>query len=512
VSALSSLGSARDPSRPSASRGAAEDGNQSDRRLDVTSAQRLREQQSKSALEQELYQLSPFSFIDKVIANPYTEEFVYLNPRGPYDLQIVRHDQINPSNYCTMSRAGMTHFYQNETDFTSLDQWEREYYLYTRMMEIDFFKKFRAWKTFYFWKKYIRRTKHAKCKKILQDNLYILSPYLRPSLLHLRKLCWEASQWNIFKLLPNHTLTLEQFREAQEMQKQEIAVALEQLQAGVRSAVLEACDTDLRQFLVDNGFRKARSDASRFDDLQVDEDYPQKISHAEKAAIKSKCRKLFKFILLADYLVIDTLVTLSFERTRDLLRFIQRKPMLPDSTQQGKAKRRAGKDDKNIETPIFQVELRLDELHEFGGALRHVLTFAPELQDYQTTMEHTVVSGVRRVMAPRRLVADPEFAQYTHVTHEEQDDDQAVEFKVELMVLQDPVFLDVKSAIRQSLSDAFDQAATQAKELDKYRDLFTENCAFDISRYADEPVARLSELIAKYQAQVCCHRAVTLYT
>jgi len=228
---------------------------------------------------------------------------------------------------------------------------------------------------------------------------------------------------------------------------------------------------------------------------------------------------------------------------------------------------------------------------------------------FQTTMEHTVVSGVRRVMAPRRLVADPEFAQYTHVTHEEQDDDQvqrfrilgvhcsvvllwsvvhriarccsrtpcsscvllpqAVEFKVELMVLQDPgeialpvavrscsglsfpfwlavqcaphwtvsltVFLDVKSAIRQSLSDAFDQAATQAKvghvspsvvlkcicvptclhrpqELDKYRDLFTENCAFDISRYADEPVARLSELIAKYQAQVCCHRAVTLYT
>ena len=61
---------------------------------------------------------------------------------GAYDLQIVKHDQIDHQNYYTMSRAGVTHFYHTETDFTSLDQWEREYFLYTKMMEIPFFKKF----------------------------------------------------------------------------------------------------------------------------------------------------------------------------------------------------------------------------------------------------------------------------------------------------------------------------------------------------------------------------------
>ena len=45
-----------------------------------------------------------------------------------------------------MSRAGVTHFYQTETDFTSLDQWEREYFLFTKMMEIPFFRRFRMWK------------------------------------------------------------------------------------------------------------------------------------------------------------------------------------------------------------------------------------------------------------------------------------------------------------------------------------------------------------------------------
>ena len=47
-------------------------------------------------------------------------------------------------------------------DFTSLDQWEREYFLYTKMMEIPFFKKFRMWKAFYFWKVLIRKTKSNK--------------------------------------------------------------------------------------------------------------------------------------------------------------------------------------------------------------------------------------------------------------------------------------------------------------------------------------------------------------
>jgi dynein heavy chain len=79
-----------------------------------------------ASAQYEKYLMSPFSFIDKAIDSPYTEEFVYLNPRGPYDLLIVKHESIDPTNYYTMSRAGVTHFFQTETDFTSLDQWERE--------------------------------------------------------------------------------------------------------------------------------------------------------------------------------------------------------------------------------------------------------------------------------------------------------------------------------------------------------------------------------------------------
>ena len=271
--------------------------------------------------EYEKYLRSPFSFIDKVIESPYTEEFVYLNPRGAYDLEIVKHDNIVSTNYYTMSRAGVTHFYHTDTDFTSLDQWEREYFLYTKMMEIPFFKKFRMWKAFYFWKVHIRRTKSDKCRKILDENLYILNPYLRDSLIQLRGLCVNAGKWTLFKVDPKNTLTLAEFREAQEIQKQVVVEMLEKLNQDVRAIVLEACDVDLREFLISNGFRK---DAAKVDEMNND-DYPQKISHAEKAAIRTKCRKLTKYIRVADYFVIDTLVSLCMDRTTDVLKFVERR-------------------------------------------------------------------------------------------------------------------------------------------------------------------------------------------
>ena len=93
----------------------------------------------------------------------------------------------------------MTHFYHTETDFTSLDQWEREFFLFTKMMKIEFFENFRLWKGFYFWKKLIRQTKTLKYSRFLTDNLYILNAVLRKSLIDLKDECYLTSQWGIYR-------------------------------------------------------------------------------------------------------------------------------------------------------------------------------------------------------------------------------------------------------------------------------------------------------------------------
>lgn len=289
---------------------------------------RPQEPSSKSSAEYEKYLRSPFSFIDKVIESPYTEEFVYLNFRGPYDMYIVKHASIDPQNYCTMSRAGVTRFFRQETDFTSLDQWEREYFLFTKMMEIPFFHKFRMWKAFYFWKKLIRTSKSNKCRKYLTENLYILNPYLRSSLVELKSLCWQAGKWNLFQYTESKSVTLATFMKQQEEQRELIEKKLEDLNAEVRAIVLRACDVDLREFLINNGFRKSKADLKNSAEKIQEDIYPQKVSHAEKAAIRTKCRNLTKFIRLADYFVIDSLITLCRDRAVDLLAFLNEKTRL----------------------------------------------------------------------------------------------------------------------------------------------------------------------------------------
>ncbi len=50
-----------------------------------------------------------------MLADPRSEEFVYLNAAGPYDLVIVRHNEINPEHYYTMSRSGVIQHFQART-------------------------------------------------------------------------------------------------------------------------------------------------------------------------------------------------------------------------------------------------------------------------------------------------------------------------------------------------------------------------------------------------------------
>jgi dynein heavy chain len=48
----------------------------------------------------------------------------------------------------TISARGIIHFVDNEAYFISLEEWEREYRLYSELRKIKFFKNYRKWKNF----------------------------------------------------------------------------------------------------------------------------------------------------------------------------------------------------------------------------------------------------------------------------------------------------------------------------------------------------------------------------
>lgn len=47
-----------------------------------------------------------------------------------------------------MSSKGVAHFWDGVSEFVGLDQFERDYFLYTQLMRLRMFRQFKLWKAF----------------------------------------------------------------------------------------------------------------------------------------------------------------------------------------------------------------------------------------------------------------------------------------------------------------------------------------------------------------------------
>ena len=348
------------------------------------------------------YTSSPFSFIDYARSHPTTDEFVYCRSvaGSPYDMRIVPFAQIKgETHYYTMSRVGVTEFNgAQSTTFTSLSQWEREHKLYVRIRSMTFFKTFRLSRVFRRWTKFIRTDKMNRCRAVLKANLYILSPTLRPSLILLKARCFDASKWPIFavgadvngglkgeKSANKKLQTLTHFEHNQTAMQSTIGALISSMADDCKEIVLSACQCELDAFLTENGFRK-NSAAKSFDSAGF------RVSHAERAAHRSKCRSLTKFIRLVDYLIRDTMTTLAIDRTNELKSMMNRQTSNNANAQTEQTLKRSSHRSQSVSyrhhnhaghsddshSPLFSVELLQNQRE---------LAFSPDLLTFQNTVQ-----------------------------------------------------------------------------------------------------------------------------
>lgn len=198
------------------------------------------------------------------------------------------------------------------------------------------------------------------------------------------------------------------------------------------------------------------------------------------------------------------------DRTDDVLEFVERRSEMQLKAQaqaraaaeeekkgkpQNQMPARGGKDKKIVEKPLFSTDLILSQATQD-------LKFSPELEDFQQALESAIDSAVKKIMAPKRLISDPDFLVYTNQNTEEGDDDQSVEFKLEAMVLQDPGFIEVKHSIKTGLANAFEKAFEYAQKFRHYSEIFVENEATDIFAMKDSTIDNFASLVIKYEEQI----------
>lgn len=66
------------------------------------------------------------------------DSFLYLRrvDSNPYNLALTNHAHINPDDYYTVSRLGITHFAHNSSEFMPMEKFERENYIYSLIVKV----------------------------------------------------------------------------------------------------------------------------------------------------------------------------------------------------------------------------------------------------------------------------------------------------------------------------------------------------------------------------------------
>ena len=300
-------------------------------------------------------------------------DFLYLKGDSDavsvYDLHVVNHDEVTADgksgmggSYWTMSRAGLTQFFhskpdaigpdaQKDPEFTDLEIWERDFHIFNVIQGIRFFKQYPMWKSFRMWSKGMKRRKMQHGSRSLNQKLFLLNDTLRTSMSQLRRLCVDVSQLGLFTMptkekpivmdgagaagstddggsggalagIRGMSLgggakkdlwqppTVEIFLKEQVKKRALLADWLIDFSDDVRALVRSACDQVLDAFLARN---------------HIEADHP--MTFTEKAALRTECRRLVKFVRLCDMLIRDTLLEVGIESTEALLEYLH--PSVP---------------------------------------------------------------------------------------------------------------------------------------------------------------------------------------
>ncbi|OQR87427.1 dynein heavy chain [Achlya hypogyna] len=470
------------------------------------------------------------------------DSFLYLVSveDNPYKLVVVGHDAIDPTNYCTMSRAGITHCRDGVPEFTHLETFEREHYMYSLVRQIPFFLKYRKWKQFRTWKTNVRACKTLLCKHVLQHDLFILRPSLHDALMTLRQQCYEMGQLRIFAVDARRTSTLGEFSEKQQAQMVATDARIDTFVAAIVETTRATCNAFLREFLVSNGFTTAEqipadvsavlahlTQAPESDDDDDDDDGPvarrpvakatwangRVVTFTERAAMRTQCRRVTKFVRLVEFFVVDAYLLLGIASTEYLLgemHTIVNRVLAEAVAKPAPKPKLLILNAPPPAVPLFRVEvhLHLTTLHD--QSIRSQLLFDPSCDELRAEMEGVVAAGLKAATSRPRLMADTVFKPYVQPTLDEiSGGELSAGLNLDMMVMEDASFQDMLGRISLVVTKAYDGLSHFTKGLAIFQSQYIANLAFmKVAADVDHPanLARsiddLRDQLETYEAQI----------
>ncbi|KAL1282482.1 hypothetical protein QQF64_001285, partial [Cirrhinus molitorella] len=462
---------------------------------------------------------SPLDIVQTIRNNPHLG-FLYVTSAAPkssirfdtYNLKIATFDNINKSDYYTVSTHAVMHYCGSEVDCLPLERWEQEYQYHRKLLRIPVFALFRKWKAFRVWCTNVRYKKTSKCRRSLQENLFILNESLRPALVDIKEMCYHISDMPLCRIEKDHTYTLKEFESAQYKQLEEVSSRLEKF----RELVMEVARSACRNALKESGHTPDYGDSETDGNEEfaspafglLFEDSPQKMSYTQQANKSYHCKRLTCFIKLADYLIVNTTHMLVVNSVSKLLSVFQEHithtPSLTLIQGWAGGETSLDSDEKIIPEhnvtasyqPMFITELMLDT---------HSLSYQPSTDDFQECVAEITGQFEKTVLSLDSLLQDTYFDAFTQPIINKKVEEKTCGDGPSLEeILEDDAYLqDIILKIKQSIQLAFDTASVYAHTFEPFRMFYKENEDLDLEalREQDHEVAFFGNSLDKYHRE-----------
>ena len=349
----------------------------------------------------------------------------------------------------------------------------------------------------------------------MNKNLFFLNDILSGVLLKVRRLCLEVSKWRLFSRESKETYKLEYFAEVQAQKRRHVGAWVAEFSDDVKALVRAACDRVLDRFLDEN---KVQAD--------------HKMSFMERAALRSECRQLTKFIRLCDFMVKDTLLNMAVDSVRELHHML-----LPSETEIAgtilyKSENEAVKhprQPKGKVMPLLEMKVSVEEMtsqrssaegnngdeateKKTTGDIEISVNLNPDQPKVKSKLQGVMNKAIAIIGSVPSLVRHEDLTPYTQAASDEGElgestsDGSDGRAGISQEVYQDPQYQKYESSMWQGLVSIFHSLYDYCKFFEPYGKMYFRNCKTQSSlqeQYDEETsVEEFQRIIEDYQKQM----------
>ncbi|XP_015429803.1 PREDICTED: dynein heavy chain 6, axonemal, partial [Dufourea novaeangliae] len=430
----------------------------------------------------------------------------------PYALKLVHYKDVGKT-YMTISASGVTQYTSDEISFTPIEQWEREYNFYLKVLNIRSFVVFRKWKAFFVWKKTISCHKFLEARNYLQENLFISDPILSKALLEIKSMCSVFLDSNFFDGSTIEKLLLFYFVEKQFAKLERIRDKLDEFRVLAKDIVNNAClgallragytPDDSNITIEQTAFGKLGNYLVCAVKFKMPKDGVLKMSYIEQARKREKCYRLSCFIHLIDYmktnmmhgLLVNT-YTAFIAALRTHTECLPDDEMIENDVIDIPLKKTLSTNPR-IQWPYFVVDLLILPSSE--------IVMDPSESIFRFVIQTIEIMWEENIFAIRPLLSDPFFHSFTRPMINRKIEERISGNPPEMqdVLKQDPITRALKIELKDILKQNFDIVKRYCVRFDGIREFHREDTVFDENIIRDNRDCKLfREWSIRYRSEV----------